>query len=453
MFLFLKVIPSLFYRQIKKITPSDDLNLEEVSNTDVTVVVAVYQPPDGFYNTIKSIADNNPAKILIVADITCVDDVKDICKDFDQNILEVLPEEKAGKRAALVSGIKASRTKITCLVDDDIIWCPTLIENMILPFQYSHIGGVGVRQNAFIRTRFDMFDILNNMRLAVRYLEIKATTVIDGGCVCISGRTACYRTDVIQREDMYEKFMKEKFLCLSVLSGDDKFLTRYVINNGYKTYHQLLHNCELSTPFEKGERLFKQFIRWSRNTWRSDFNAIFIERKIWRNNPYTAFVMFDKIFVPFLMIGGVVYTLILCFTHKSLLPNLLPSQDLENYKHTFDYQLFIAYIVWLLISRTIKLYYYLWEFPSHIIMVPVFVFFQFVQAFIRIYALITIYERGWGTRKIDVVGNEVVRSMPLSKPQVIIDIPDTQEISRESASKFILKEDQVDHEQLYQKPD
>ncbi len=462
MFIFLKVLPALFYKQIKKIEPSDNYKqpIEKVSNEDVTIVVAVYQPPDGFFNTIKSIYDNKPAKILIVADITCVTDVSEICKEFDPQIVEILPEEKPGKRAALVSGIKASRTKITCLVDDDIIWCPTVIENMIIPFQHPNIGGVGIRQNAFIRTRFDIFDILNNMRLAVRYLEIKATTVIDKGCVCISGRTACYRTSVIQQEEMYKKFMKEKFLCLSVLSGDDKFLTRYVINNGYKTYHQLLHNCELSTPFEKGERLFKQFIRWSRNTWRSDFNALFIERKIWRNNPYTAFVMFDKIFVPFLMIGGLVYTLVLCFTHKSIFPQLFPSPDLENEKFVFDYQLFLAYIAWLLVSRTIKLYYYLWEYPSHIIIVPIFVLFQFFQAIIRIYALITVYERGWGTRKIEVKGNEIVRSISALKtfpPEVAIEIPAVQEISRSSskdpAIQTILREDQVDVEQLYQKPD
>jgi hypothetical protein len=34
--------------------------------------------------------------------------------------------------------IKASRTKITCLVDDDIICCPIVIENMILPLKFNH---------------------------------------------------------------------------------------------------------------------------------------------------------------------------------------------------------------------------------------------------------------------------------------------------------------------------
>lgn len=409
LFIFFKLIPTFFYKQIKLLPPSDDPEkpTELVNPSDVTVVVAVYEPPEGFYHTIKSLHDNSPYEILVVADITCSEHATEICKEFEN--VRVIPESKPGKRAALVTGIKHSRTKLTCLVDDDVIWCPTVVEQMILPFQYPNIGGVGIRQNAFLRTKWDVFDILNNMRLAVRYLEIKATTVMDKGCVCISGRTACYRTSVVQKEDMYDKFMNEKFLCLNVLSGDDKFLTRYVMNNQYKTYHQLLHNCELSTQFEKGKRLFQQFIRWSRNTWRSDFNALFIERKIWRNNFYTACVMFDKLFVPFFMLYGLIYTLVLCFTHSSWLHvSGFPSS--ESDRDVFDYQLFIAYMVWMFISRCIKLYYYLWEYPQHIIMVPLFILFQYAQALIRLYALVTLYERGWGTRTIEVKGNEVVRS-------------------------------------------
>jgi hypothetical protein len=228
---------------------------------------------------------------------------------------------------------------------------------------------------------------------------------------------------------MYKTFLNEKFLCLNVLSGDDKFLTRWVINNGYKTYHQLMHDCELSTPFEKGVRLFQQFIRWSRNTWRSDFNCMFIERKVWKNNPYTAFVMFDKIFTPFLMIGGLVYTFVLCFTHKPLITvNVLP-KAYGTTKDGFDYPLFIGYMIWLLISRTLKLYYYLWEFPHHIVYIPMFIFFQYVQALIRLYALVTLYERGWGTRKIEVKGNEIVRSMPVAA--TVVTAPSVQMVSSE----------------------
>lgn len=430
-FLLLKLIPALFYKQIERLPPGSstpEKPIEDVCNKDVTVVVAVYEPPEGFRDTIESIYINQPFEILIVADITCAAAAREICKDFDPNIVKVIPEPRPGKRAALVTGIKHSRTKLTCLVDDDIIWCPTVIENMILPFQYPNIGGVGVRQNAFIRTKWDVFDILNNMRLAVRYLEIKATTVMDKGCVCISGRTACYRTSVVQCEDMYEKFLKEKFLCLSVLSGDDKFLTRYVINRGYKTYHQLLHNCELSTPFEKGERLFRQFIRWSRNTWRSDFNCMFVERKIWRNNFYTACVMFDKLFVPFFMMYGIVYTITLCFTHKSFIkvPGFPKGVDAD--KGTFDYPLFLAFIAWLFISRTIKLYYYIWEYPQHIVFIPLFILFQYAQTLIRLYALLTLYERGWGTRKVEVKGNEIVRS-----DGVAVEAPVEQQVVRSEA--------------------
>ena len=78
-------------------------------------------------------------------------------------------------------------------------------------------------------------------------------------------------------------------------------------------------------------------------------------------------------------------------------------------------------------SRSLKLYYYLWEFPHHILYIPFFLLFQYAQALIRLYALLTLYERGWGTRKIEMNGNEIVRSVGVLKETTQF-VPPTQEI-------------------------
>lgn len=229
-----------------------------------------------------------------------------------------------------------------------------------------------------------MTDILADMRLSVRYLELRATTTVDKGCSCISGRTGCYLTSLINNPDFMHEFLNEKFFGMQTLSGDDKFLTRWVVNHGFKTYHQLYNSTKLTTTFENGSKLMQQLVRWSRNTWRSDFKNLFIERKIWSNCPFTAIVMLDKFYTPFFLLFGPVYVITLFFING------------------MNYKVLVAYIAWLIVSRAIRLCYHFVEHPGHIFYLPAFVLFQYIQGVIRIYALFTLYNRSWGTRSVTV---------------------------------------------------
>lgn len=401
LFLFLRIFPSMFYRQLKYKRPVNVDPATYIRKSDVTVVIPVYQPPDCFDKTISSIIKNGIYKIIVVADVTCVDQVKQICNEYEN--VEVISEDKPGKRPALATGIRHTTTRIVALVDDDVQWSNNFLEKLIAPFQHSaRIGGVGCKHISRIESFCDVWRIMADMRLAVRFLELMATTVMDRGASCISGRTACYLTEILQTDEFYNYFLNEKFLGMSLQSGDDKCVTRYIINKGYKTYHQLRNTCMLSTTFERGTRFFIQMLRWARNTWRSDLKAVFTERYIWCNNPVTAFILLDKMFTPFFMIYGITY---------------LPYYAISNN----EYIVLIAWFAWVLFSRTMKLCYYFWEHPRYIIYLPLFIVFQYVQAFVRVWALLTLYNRNWGTRTIKYKGNQVIRD------DVKIDIKENKE--------------------------
>jgi cellulose synthase/poly-beta-1,6-N-acetylglucosamine synthase-like glycosyltransferase len=406
MFLLFRAIPSLLYKQIVKIdtanyeriedperpgdiiykSPKGEI-IETVTNDDVTAVVTVYQPPVGFVPAMKSLAHNNPHEVMIIADVTCAKEVEELLtkEGFNMAKFKVIPEEKPGKRVALVTGIKLATTKLVCLVDDDAVWCDTFLENLIQPFQYPKIGGVGVKQVATMKTsKWNVTDVLADMRLAVRYLELRSTTTVDRGCSCISGRTGCYRTKLVQTDEFYHEFLNEKFFGMQTLSGDDKFLTRWVSNHEYDTYHQLYNTCKLETTFDSAWKLCYQLARWSRNTVRSDIKNLFVERKIWRRHPFTAIVMLDKFVTPFMLLYGPVWATLYFFLNG------------------FDYVKLIGFLCWLLFSRCLRLIYHLFEKPHHIIYLPLFIFFQYYQAITRIYAMFTVYNRSWGTRNVTV---------------------------------------------------
>jgi cellulose synthase/poly-beta-1,6-N-acetylglucosamine synthase-like glycosyltransferase len=395
MFTIFRLVPVLFYRlkhEPKRKERGDNVeqgNEQPFTREDVTAIIPVYQPPPSFIKTIDSLAKNGVPKILVVADITCVENVTELVKDYPQ--VEIIPETKPGKRSAMATGLKEVRTRLTFFVDDDIQWCDTALDYLLHPFNHnSNIKGVGCEHTARKKHAFDIEMILCDMRLSVRMLELFSTSVIDKGASCISGRTACYVTNFIQEEEFYEQFLNEKFFGMQVVSGDDKFLTRYVMRKGGKIWHQGGKKCVLSTTFERGPRFMKQLLRWSRNTWRSDITCLFIERAVWRNNPFTALVMLDKVVTPFFLIYGLFFIPISAIVKQ-------------------DYVMFIGWLIWLVFSRILRLSYYFVKNPLHMILIPFFIIFQYIQAIVRVWALFTLYERGWGTRNITLNGNTIER--------------------------------------------
>jgi cellulose synthase/poly-beta-1,6-N-acetylglucosamine synthase-like glycosyltransferase len=304
--------------------------------------------------------------------------------------IQVIREDLRGKRIALDRGIRATKTALVALIDDDIKWSPQFLEKLIAPFQHDErIAGVGCKQVARINGTFDLWGIMADMRLAVRFLELMATTALDKGCSCLSGRTACYRTSVIQTDECYDYLVNEKFFGHKVISGDDKCLTRYVINHGHKTYHQLRSSCELVTSFETGWPFFLQMFRWARNTWRSDIKSLFIERKIWKNTPITAFIILDKMITPFIIMVGPILVIVGITMHGKRVAVL-------------------GWVIWLCFSRGLKLCYYLWEHPGRFWAIPFFVLFQYVASVARIWALCTLFEMKWGTKDITVKDGQVI---------------------------------------------
>ena len=117
-----------------------------------------------------------------------------------------------------------------------------------------------------------------------RTFEVAATSNIDGGSGCLSGRTFTIRTSIVQSQRFIEDFTHEKFLgwISLVAADDDNFVTRYLVNHGWKTVYQFAKEAELFTTLENNPKFLGQCVRWRRTTWRSNFTSLFVERVIWR---------------------------------------------------------------------------------------------------------------------------------------------------------------------------
>lgn len=406
MYLVLKVIPALFYKPYPLNYNGEKIgcvgkaeSIVKITKKDCTMIIPVYMPEPGFDDCVLSWIASQPKKIVIVSAVVGYQGVVDMVAEMDHKGVEVIviSDPRPGKRAAMYRGLDEVDTELTIFADDDALYYPKLLDSIIQPFKDPMMGGVGTRQIARPKNEdgtWDMWDIIMDMRLFQRYIEIRATSFMGGGASCLSGRTMGYRTKLFKpTQEYYENtfkkaFLSEHFLGQLQLSGDDKCLTRMCINSEYKMYTQICYDCTLSTQFEKGSKLLGQILRWSRNTWRSDLKLLFVEWTVWWKYPWLMFVLLDKIISPFTMVAGPIIVIVAMIMKRNAF-------------------IFVGFLAYLVITRTIKgIMYFAYGNPRPpmrwIFYMPHFIIFQYFSAVFRIWALFTLSNRKWGNRNVKV---------------------------------------------------
>ena len=102
-----------------------------------------------------------------------------------------------------------------------------------------------------------LFQVIADCRLTMRMIETSATTFVDGGMSCLSGRTAVYRTSILKDPEFQDQFQNETWRGKYRLhSGDDKFLTRWLVKNCWKMRMQNHKDCMLYTTFKNNVSVF-----------------------------------------------------------------------------------------------------------------------------------------------------------------------------------------------------
>jgi cellulose synthase/poly-beta-1,6-N-acetylglucosamine synthase-like glycosyltransferase len=369
-----KRIPALFYRPI-----------DNDYDTTATIVTPVYmEDPDLFRRALDSWIANAPDRIIAVVDVTDVT-CMEIARAYPE--VEVIPIDIPGKRAALALGVEATDTDIVVLVDSDVIWEPDVLAKLKMPFADPKIGGVGTRQHMYPTNGVapTLWERLADIYLDIRYSdEVPATTRWGRAVSCLSGRTAAYRTRLLQ--SMRDAFLNETFMGMQCMSGDDKRYTCLTLQRGYHTWNQL--NAHVYSTFKPDFHGFvNQRIRWSRNSFRSDLRALW-QGWVWRY-PYLAIMLIDKTIAPFLLLlGPIVLAVSIAVGH---------------------WRLVAALLIWWLLSRSFKILPHLLRRPADWLIVPIFIAVTYYMSLVKTYALFTLKEHKWLTRAVAVVNGKVAR--------------------------------------------
>jgi len=158
-----------------------------------------------------------------------------------------------------------------------------------------------------------------------------------------------------------------------------------VLASGYQTVYQSTARAMSMFP-DSGRAFFKQRIRWSRNSYRTYFTAMW-KGWVWRQPLICQISVLQVMLTPVTM-GFAVYYLSAWILHPAKAVALVA-------------------VGWLLAGRAIRGLSHLRERPSDIWVLPLVAVLTIIIALpVKSYALLTMNKHGWLTRNADQIGGE-----------------------------------------------
>ncbi len=359
--------------------------------TTSVVIPSFREDPDILSECLETWLTEHPTEVIVVPDLEDTEVIRRLnARAATDPRLKVVPFAHRGKRSALGVGIRQARHEILVLADSDTRWQPGLLAAVQAPFADPKVGGVGTRQNAYL-PRTSAWRRVADWMIDVRYLDYVRAQARVGAVACLSGRTAAYRRRVVL--PVLEHLEDEFFLGRRCISGDDGRLTWLVLASGYKTVYQSEARALSMFP-DKGRAFLKQRLRWSRNSYRTYFTAIW-KGWLWRQ-PFICQLSVLQILLTPVTMGFAVTYLIAWVLHP---------------------QRFVAFIAvaWLLAGRGLRGISHLREHPDDIWLLPLVAVMTIIVALpVKAYAFVTMNTHGWLTRSADQIGGEAQTASSLT---------------------------------------
>ncbi|KAI9325021.1 glycosyltransferase like family 2-domain-containing protein [Zopfochytrium polystomum] len=378
---------------------------------DVTILVPTIDTPTSTLSrALASWLANDPYEIILITTPPLQPSLlaAALAADPVRRRVSVATVRRADKRCQMVAGANRVATAVTVFCDDDVVWPSTMLEYLLVPMEEDErVAGVGTSQRVIpVGDRMTIWEVFAAFRITMRNIEVLATTRIDGGVCCLSGRTAAYRTSILHDPVFQHAFTNERWGPRGryrLRSGDDKFLTRWLHSRGHRTFVQGCAEAELGSTFSPTARGFaRQLTRWTRNTWRSDWRSVAVERRVWARHPFVAACMVDKFCNPVTVLAGPAVAAYLVFVRATGAGGAgAGTARREEDTGTGAPAWAVAagsYVAWVLVTRLVKYAPHFARHPAHVVALPAWVLFGYFFAVLKLYCLMTLHVTEWGTR-------------------------------------------------------
>lgn len=232
------------------------------------------------------------AEFIVVANGNYSDKILSMAKEIIPGV-RLITLQEGNKRKAITEGVAIATGQYSIMLDSDSISQDNTVKELVAAFNGNpRIGGITPKHRVFNAEKKGFVRLVCDWLEDIRFYNVMGQSSF--GCVsCLPGRLYAMRTDLL-RQAMPE-FLGEKWFGQVCITGDDRFLTSWLLKNGYKTLYAEQAIVYTDAP-ETIYQLFKQRLRWAR----SSFRETLISTPWISRYPYMAFTIWSEIILKWL---------------------------------------------------------------------------------------------------------------------------------------------------------
>ena len=232
----------------------------------VTVLVPVYNEGESVYRTLHSLAAQDYPSELVR--IHAIDDASGTeTTDALRRALAEIPnltvtfhERNQGKRQNLIEATREATSDFVMSVDSDCLIVPGALRSLVdsMAPGIDAVGGVVRVSNPDV----NFLTRVQTVKYWVGYEFLKGLEDTFDKVMCLSGCITLYRREVLV--EVEPALMARNFLGGDVRYGEDRYLTRQIVQRGHRTRLCRDAICYTKVP-ETFANWFSQQLRWRRS--------------------------------------------------------------------------------------------------------------------------------------------------------------------------------------------
>jgi hyaluronan synthase len=174
-----------------------------------------------------------------------------------------------GKRHAQAWAVRRLRCDIVMTVDSDTILHPHAVREGLRPFADPDVQGVTGNVQAHNATR-NLLTRLTALRYANAFLWERAAYSSVGSVLCACGSLSFWRHELVAEN--LEGYVNQTFLGVHVMYGDDRRLTNYALTKGKVVFQDTA--IAYTTVPERFSHYARQQLRWNKSFFRETLWAL-----------------------------------------------------------------------------------------------------------------------------------------------------------------------------------
>jgi len=212
-----------------------------------------------------------------------------------------LLDRNRGKRNAQDAAVRTGRGELVVTIDSDTVLAPDGLRQLVGPFTDEKVGAVtgDVRVRNLDHSRLTR---LIDERYRLLFEQERAAQGSIGAVLCCSGPFSAYRRSAL--EVVWHDYLTQTFLGRPCVAGDDIHLTNLVLASGLRSLYEPTAKAWTTVPTTL-RRYLRQQVRWNRSFYRELGPTL---RVLPGRSPYLVLDVGARLLLPLLLAAGIVLT-------------------------------------------------------------------------------------------------------------------------------------------------